>query len=196
MSVEKPKVAVGYRTPEAQSSNDLRQGYPGRRPARIPVLQTDDLNPTEYARTTCFAAGYLTVKNAGWRNERPIFDPAKCNGCLKCYMYCPDGAVFKVDADPAVCTSNKTDTSVAVDLDFCKGCGICARCCSTGALTMIPEADARKADAEAAGAKSVAGEGAGAKAGVASVEAGAAAGSNTDVAATSAATSSTTKEGE
>lgn len=149
-TIEKPKLAVGYRTPDAQSSNELRQGFAGRRPARIPILQTDKLDPTEYARSTCFAAGYLTVKNAGWRNERPMFDPAKCNGCLKCYMHCPDGAVFKVANDPALCPSNRTDTSIGLDLDFCKGCGICAKSCSTGALSMIPEGEARKAEEAAA----------------------------------------------
>ncbi|MDO4853873.1 MAG: 4Fe-4S binding protein [Coriobacteriia bacterium] len=151
-TIEKPKLAVGYRTPDAQSSNELRQGYAGRCLARIPILQTDKLDPTEYARSTCFAAGYLTVKNAGWRNERPVFDPAKCNGCLKCYMHCPDGAVFKVANDPEACPSNRTDTSIGLDLDFCKGCGICAKSCSTGALSMIPEGEARKAEETAAGA--------------------------------------------
>ena len=151
-TIDKPKLAVGYRTPDAQSSNELRQGFTGRRPARIPILQTDKLDPTEYARSTCFAAGYLTVKNAGWRNERPVFDPAKCNGCLKCYMHCPDGAVFKVANDPALCPSNRTDTSIGLDLDFCKGCGICAKSCSTGALSMISEGEARKAEEAAAAA--------------------------------------------
>lgn len=167
-TIDKPKLAVGYRTPDAQSSNELRQGYAGRRPARIPILQTDKLDPTEYARSTCFAAGYLTVKNAGWRNERPVFDPAKCNGCLKCYMYCPDGAVFKVANDSDACSSNRTDTSIGLDLDFCKGCGICAKSCSTGALAMIPEGDARKA--EEAAAAGAAGTGPAVAAGAAGVE--------------------------
>lgn len=139
--------AAGYRTPAAQSSNDLRQGYPGRRPARIPVLQSADLDPAEYARSTCFAAGYLTVKNAGWRNLRPVLASEKCTGCLKCYMQCPDGAIFKVDNDPNACPSNRTDTSVSVDLDFCKGCGICARACAAGAIDMVLENQALQAEA-------------------------------------------------
>ena len=134
--------AAGYRSESCQSSNELRQGYPGRRPARIPVLQTADLDPAEYARNTCFAAGYLTVKNAGWRNLRPELDVQACTGCLKCYMQCPDGAIFKIDTDPKQCPGNKTDTSVAVDLDFCKGCGICARACASGAIRMVSESEA------------------------------------------------------
>ncbi len=146
--IEKPAVAVGYRTPQAVSSNEPREGYPGRPACRIPVLQDDSLDPREYARTTCFAAGYLTVKNAGWRNERPILDLGKCTGCLKCYMYCPDGAVFKVTCSREESPNNRTDSSVAVDLDFCKGCGICAHECAAGAIVMVAEGQARKADEE------------------------------------------------
>ena len=149
--IDKPSVASGYRTAEAQSSNELRQGYAGRRPARIPTLQTDALDPKDYARSTCFAAGYLTVKNAGWRNERPVVDRTKCTGCLKCYMYCPDGTVFKVPNDPSTCPSNRTDTSVEIDLDFCKGCGICARACASGAISMVSEGRARQAEEASSG---------------------------------------------
>ena len=192
-TIDKPKLAVGYRTPDAQSSNELRQGFTGRRPARIPILQTDKLDPTEYARSTCFAAGYLTVKNAGWRNERPVFNPAKCNGCLKCYMHCPDGAVFKVANDPALCSSNRTDTSIGLDLDFCKGCGICAKSCSTGALSMISEGEARKAEeAAAAAADGSATEAGAAGAAAAAAEAGAAVSAGNAASAGFAAT----KEGE
>ena len=76
-----------------------------------------------------------------------MFDPSKCTGCLKCYMYCPDGAVFKTDNDREACPANRTDTSVALDLDFCKGCGICARACAAGAITMVSEGQARKEEA-------------------------------------------------
>jgi pyruvate ferredoxin oxidoreductase delta subunit len=39
-------------------------------------------------------------------------------------MYCPDGAISE-DLD--------------VDLDFCKGCGICANECPKKAITMVRE---------------------------------------------------------
>lgn len=108
-----------------------------RMPAiHIPTLRSADLDPSEFAHSTCFEAGYLTVKNAGWRNLRPVIDAASCTGCLQCYLYCPDGTVYKV-ADPVA-----GDAPVAIDLDFCKGCGICAKACAFGSITMILESEA------------------------------------------------------
>lgn len=77
---------------------------------------------------TAYEAGYLVTKNAGWRNRRPVIDPAQCVGCLQCYLYCPDGVIYKKDG------------KVAVDYDFCKGCGICNRICKPGAIRMEAEA--------------------------------------------------------
>ncbi len=52
-----------------------------------------------------------------------------CFGCDNCYGVCPDNAVLKVDeAD-----------GYAIDLDYCKGCGICAEECPCGAIEMVPE---------------------------------------------------------
>ena len=71
------------------------------RPAsRIPALRSANLDPADFAHSTCFDAGYLTVKNAGWRNLRPVIDAASCTGCLQCYLHCPDGTVYKV---PSAC---------------------------------------------------------------------------------------------
>ena len=108
--------------------------------ASIPTLRTSSLDPADFAHSTCFEAGYLTVKNAGWRNMRPVIDAAACTGCLQCYLHCPDGTIFKV-AEPAA------HAPVAVDYDFCKGCGICVKVCAFGAVAMIPERDESEADA-------------------------------------------------
>ena len=81
----------------------------------------------EIPETTAYEAGYLVTKNAGWRNQRPVIDKGTCVGCLQCYLYCPDGVIFKEDG------------KVAVDYDFCKGCGICRRVCKVGAIGMEAE---------------------------------------------------------
>lgn len=81
----------------------------------------------EIPEATAFEAGYLVTKNAGWRNVRPVIDEAKCVGCLQCYLYCPDGVIYK------------KEKVVDIDYDFCKGCGICQTMCGHGAIEMEAE---------------------------------------------------------
>jgi Pyruvate/2-oxoacid:ferredoxin oxidoreductase delta subunit len=49
-----------------------------------------------------------------------------CNLCLQCVSFCPDASI-RPDGEKA---------TVAVDLDHCKGCGICAYECPRGVITM------------------------------------------------------------
>ena len=53
-----------------------------------------------------------------------------CFSCDNCFGVCPDNAVLKTD-DPAA--------PYAIDLDYCKGCGICVAECPCGAIEMVPE---------------------------------------------------------
>ncbi len=71
--------------------------------------------------------------NAGWRSLRPLIDPVQCTLCLNCYMYCPDGTIFKVRDGEGVCTA------LAIDYDFCKGCGVCAKVCPVPCIAMVDE---------------------------------------------------------
>jgi 2-oxoacid:acceptor oxidoreductase delta subunit (pyruvate/2-ketoisovalerate family) len=52
-----------------------------------------------------------------------------CFSCDNCYALCPDDAVIKL-GPPG---------QYAIDLDYCKGCGICVEECPAGAITMVPE---------------------------------------------------------
>lgn len=68
-----------------------------------------------------------------WRVERPIIDYSKCtpaktgrHTCHLCWLYCPDSTVSK-DLEPQI------------DLEYCKGCSICAEECPTGAISMVSE---------------------------------------------------------
>lgn len=54
----------------------------------MPQLFATVPEPSAYADTTCYAAGYLTQVNAGWRNVRPVLNASACTGCLQCYLYC------------------------------------------------------------------------------------------------------------
>ena len=143
------------RSGEAAESKDLRDPVPTSsrhpersegsfpEPERIRCRLRDgadpdapSLDPAVFAKNTCFAAGHLVAKNAGWRNVRPVLDAAACTLCLQCYLYCPDGTIFKV-RDAAGET-----VALAIDYDFCKGCGVCARACKFQAIEMIDEAEA------------------------------------------------------
>ena len=103
-------------------------------PRVIPTLRAAHLDPAVFARTTCFEAGHLVSKNAGWRSVRPVLDEAACTRCLLCYMQCPDGTIYKVADEDA-----RGGIRLAVDYDFCKGCGVCAKACRCGAVSMVPE---------------------------------------------------------
>jgi NADPH-dependent glutamate synthase beta subunit-like oxidoreductase len=54
-----------------------------------------------------------------------------CFACDNCFGVCPDNAVIKLDPGGPY--------AYAVDLDYCKGCGLCAAECPCGAIHMEPE---------------------------------------------------------
>ena len=62
-----------------------------------------------------------------WRVVRPVVDEAKCVGCKRCWVYCPETAVSMVDG------------KAEINYDYCKGCGICAEECLVGAVKMERE---------------------------------------------------------
>ena len=56
-----------------------------------------------------------------------------CLACDNCWTFCPDNAVIKT-------VELASDGShYLFDLDFCKGCGLCAHECPTGYIQMQPE---------------------------------------------------------
>ncbi len=117
----------------------------------LPTLRSVVPQPKEYARSTCYEAGYLVEKNAGWRNMRPAVNRDACTGCLQCYLQCPDGAIYPIDvaaleresgATEGSEQTKKTTTTIAIDYDFCKGCGVCVHACKFAALAMVSEREA------------------------------------------------------
>ena len=67
-----------------------------------------------------------------WDLERALREVERClscgtcNLCLQCVSFCPDASI-RLDEDKA---------AVMIDLDHCKGCGICAYECPRGVITM------------------------------------------------------------
>ena len=70
----------------------------------------------------------LDADNALYEARRCL----SCGGCISCdncFAYCPDNAVIKLGPEG----------EYAVDLDYCKGCGLCVEECPTGSIVMEPE---------------------------------------------------------
>ncbi len=67
-------------------------------------------------------------KTGDWRSSRPVWDESKCIKCGLCWVYCPEAAVYQ-----------KEDGYFTANLDYCKGCGICASECWPGAIKMVEE---------------------------------------------------------
>lgn len=54
-----------------------------------------------------------------------------CFACDNCFGMCPDNAVIQIEPGKSY--------AYAIDLDYCKGCGICAHECPSGAIRMVEE---------------------------------------------------------
>jgi pyruvate ferredoxin oxidoreductase delta subunit len=66
-------------------------------------------------------------KTGTWRTKRPIFKHDTCNDCRICVIVCPDACI------------TGQDSVYDADLDFCKGCGICAEECPVDDIDMALE---------------------------------------------------------
>jgi pyruvate ferredoxin oxidoreductase delta subunit len=73
-------------------------------------------------------------RTGDWRSERPVLVSREaCLAvksdrvtCQLCWVYCPDSCVSR-------------SIGPVFDLDYCKGCGICASVCPAGCIEMQPE---------------------------------------------------------
>ena len=83
---------------------------------------------------TITAAGSSKLNKTGtWRAFRPIKEDSKCIHCFQCYANCPENAM-KSDGEKVL----------GFDLDFCKGCGICAKICPVKCIKMEEESKFQK----------------------------------------------------
>jgi len=137
-------VAVGHGKKAAKHIDAWLRG------ASLPVTKKhetasfDKLNPWYYSdapatvrplldlarRQTSFdeVQGGLDEGNALFEARRCL-SCGNCFECDNCYGVCPDNAVIKLGPGKRF----------EFNLDYCKGCGLCAAECPCGAITMVPE---------------------------------------------------------
>ena len=75
----------------------------------------------------------LDIDNALYEARR-CMSCGNCFACDNCYGVCPDNAVLKLAEGPEANVNG-----YLIDLDYCKGCGICVAECPSGAIEMAPE---------------------------------------------------------
>jgi 2-oxoacid:acceptor oxidoreductase gamma subunit (pyruvate/2-ketoisovalerate family)/2-oxoacid:acceptor oxidoreductase delta subunit (pyruvate/2-ketoisovalerate family) len=88
------------------------------RPADLPL---EAVGPPDAARPAtplyCVSTTDTLGNHTGsWSTERPVLTDA-CTACGLCALFCPDGAMARLDG------------AMVVDELYCKGCGICVDVC-------------------------------------------------------------------
>ena len=68
-----------------------------------------------------------------WRTLMPVIDDKKCTvsrlnkpTCFLCWLYCPEAVITK-------------GIPPLINLEYCKGCGICLQVCPVQAIVMVHE---------------------------------------------------------
>ncbi|HXN32623.1 MAG TPA: NAD(P)-binding protein [Polyangiaceae bacterium] len=137
-------VAVGHGKKAARHIDAYLRGAVWTPPPRHELAGYEALNPWYYTdadrtvqptldalrRRTTFdeVHGGLTPENALFEARRCL-SCGNCFECDNCYGVCPDNAIIK----------QGPGQGFRVDLDFCKGCGMCAAECPCGAIRMVDE---------------------------------------------------------
>jgi NADPH-dependent glutamate synthase beta subunit-like oxidoreductase len=141
-------VGVGHGKKAAGRIDAWLRGADFTTPPRHELATFEKLNPWYYSdapatvrpqldaarRRSTFdeVIGGLDEANALFEARRCL-SCGNCFACDNCYGVCPDNAVIKLEPGVAY--------GYAIDLDYCKGCGLCVAECPCGALEMVPEAN-------------------------------------------------------
>ncbi|MGA7120033.1 MAG: NAD(P)-binding protein [Polyangiaceae bacterium] len=137
-------IATGHGKKAARNIDAYLRGSAWMPPPRHELAGYENINAWYYTdadrtvqptlesirRSTTFAEVH-----AGLDSENALFEARRCLSCGNCfecdncYGVCPDNAIVK----------QGPGRGFRVDLDFCKGCGICATECPCGAIRMVDE---------------------------------------------------------
>jgi NADPH-dependent glutamate synthase beta subunit-like oxidoreductase len=138
-------VGVGHGKKAARNIDAWLRGEAYEPAAKHRLADFDSLNTWYYAdapraeqprlevarRASSFeeVVGGLDEDNALYEARRCL-SCGNCFSCDNCYGVCPDNAVIKLGAP---------GERYEIDLDYCKGCGLCVAECPCGAIEMVPE---------------------------------------------------------
>jgi NADPH-dependent glutamate synthase beta subunit-like oxidoreductase len=137
-------VGVGHGKLAARNIDGWMRGAPYEHPPRGDDADFDLLNTWYYADAPKTVAPILEMARrrstfeevtGGLDDSTALFEARRCLSCGNCfecdncYGVCPDNAVIKLGSGDRY----------AIDLDYCKGCGLCAAECPCGAIAMVPE---------------------------------------------------------
>ncbi len=75
----------------------------------------------------------VDYETGSWRALRPMIDLKKCSHCMLCWLFCPDASLIVKDSKV-----------IGIDLQYCKGCGICVTECTRQIITMVEESQLKK----------------------------------------------------
>jgi NADPH-dependent glutamate synthase beta subunit-like oxidoreductase len=139
-------VGIGHGKKAARYVDGWLRGVPYVPEPKKPLAEFDRLTTWYYSdaektvqplleaarRASTFdeVVGGLDETNALFEARRCL-SCGNCFACDNCYGVCPDNAVIKLEPTGAY--------QYEYDLDYCKGCGLCAEECPCGAIEMVPE---------------------------------------------------------
>jgi len=137
-------VGIGHGKKAARSIDAWLRGFTPSPPGRHALATEDWINTWYYSDAPATVRPQLELARrigtfdevVGGLDERTAqFEARRCLSCGNCfecdncYGVCPDNAVIKLGPGQRY----------QIDLDYCKGCGICASECPCGAIEMRPE---------------------------------------------------------
>ena len=136
--------AIGHGTRAARAIDAYLRGGPVVRPPVRDEASADRLNPWYYSDAPASVVPVLEAARrvdtfdevvGGLDASTALFEARRCLSCGNCfecdncYSVCPDNAIVKLGPGQGF----------RIDLDYCKGCGLCAQECPCGAIDMVTE---------------------------------------------------------
>ncbi len=136
--------AVGHGKKAAKNIDAWLRGYAHNDPAKHETADFEGLNTWYYGDAPKTVSSELDIirrqtsfdeVHQGLDEDNALYEARRCLSCGNCfecdncYGICPDNAIIKLGEG----------NRFKINLDYCKGCGMCATECPCGAIDMIED---------------------------------------------------------